>query len=98
MKGVNDAAGVFDTEGNPLTGVQDINSFFQLPAAIVRGTPNQFGPSLSDPKYYLDPQVRREFVSELMGDTGTNAGATGRNFNLLAVSQTDHPTGAFTIF
>jgi hypothetical protein len=98
MEAVNDAVRVFDTEGNPLTGVQDINSFFHFPAAIVRGTPNQFGPSLSDPKCYFDPQVRRWFVSELMGDTGTNAGATGRNFNLLAVSQTDHPTGAFTIF
>jgi hypothetical protein len=98
MEAVNDAVRVFDTQGNPLTGVQDINSFFHFPAAIVRGTPNQFGPSLSDPKCYFDPQVRRWFVSELMGDTGTNAGATGRNFNLLAVSQTDHPTGAFTIF
>jgi len=98
MEAVNDAVRVFDTQGNPLTGVQDINSFFHFPAAIVRGTPNQFGPSLSDPKCYFDPQVRRWFVSELMVDSGTNAGATGRSFNLLAVSQTDHPTGAFTIF
>jgi hypothetical protein len=98
MEAVNDAIRVFDTQGNSLTGVEDTNSFFHLPAAIVRGTPNQIGPSLSDPKCYFDPQVRRWFVSVLMGDTGTNAGATGRNFNLLAVSQTDHPTGAFTIF
>ena len=33
-----------------------------------------------------------------MIDNGTNPGATGRSFNLLAVSQTGHPTGAFTIF
>jgi hypothetical protein len=98
MEAVNAAVRVFDTEGNPLTGVQDMNSFFHFPAAIVRGTPNQIGPSLSDPKCYFDPQVRRWFVSELMQDTGNNSGATGRNFNLLAVSQTDHPTGAFTIF
>jgi hypothetical protein len=32
-----------------------------------------------------------------MIDDGTNPSATGRSFNLLAVSQTDHPTGAFTI-
>jgi len=95
---VNTAVRVFDTEGNPLTGVQDMNSFFHLPAAIVRVTPPQFGPFLADPKCYFDPQVRRWFVSVLMQDTGNNAEATGRSFNLLAVSQTNHPTGAFTVF
>jgi hypothetical protein len=98
MEVVNIAVRVFDTEGNPLTGVQDTNSFFHFPAAIVRGTPNKIGPTLSDPRCYFDPQVRRWFVSVLMEDNGNNPGATGRNFNLLAVSQTDHPTGAFTVF
>jgi hypothetical protein len=98
MEAVNDAVRVFDTEGNPLTGVEDINSFFGFPAAIDRVTPPVFGPSLSDPKCYFDQPTRRWFVSELMIDNGTNPGATGRSFNLLAVSQTDHPTGAFTIF
>jgi hypothetical protein len=98
---INDAIRVFDTEGNPLTGVEDVNSFFGLPAAIIR-KPNPkndiIGPSLSDPKCFFDNQTRRWFVSELMGDTGNNRGATGRNFNVIAVSQTDHPTGAFTVF
>jgi hypothetical protein len=99
MEAVNDAVRVFDTEGNPLTGVEDINSFFGFPAAIDRAVaPPVFGPSLSDPKCYFDQPTRRWFVSELMIDNGTNPGATGRSFNLLAVSQTDHPTGAFTIF
>jgi hypothetical protein len=99
MEAVNDAVRVFDTEGNPLTGVEDINSFFGFPAAIDRTVaPPVFGPSLSDPKCYFDQPTRRWFVSELMIDNGTNPGATGRSFNLLAVSQTDHPTGAFTIF
>ena len=99
MEAVNDAVRVFDTEGNPLTGVEDINSFFGFPAAINRTVkPPVFGPSLSDPKCYFDQPTRRWFVSELMIDNGTNPGATGRSFNLLAVSQTDHPTGAFTIF
>jgi hypothetical protein len=97
MEAVNDAVRVFDTEGNPLTGVEDINSFFGFPSAIDRTT-GIFGPSLSDPKCYFDQPTRRWFVSELMIDNGTNPGATGRSFNLLAVSQTDHPTGAFTIF
>jgi hypothetical protein len=33
-----------------------------------------------------------------MQDSGSNTGATGRNYNLLAVSQTADPRGAFTIF
>jgi hypothetical protein len=99
LEAVNDAVRVFDTQGNPLTGVEDMASFFGKPAAIDRTTtPNVFGPSLSDPKCYFDQPTRRWFVSELMIDDGTNPGATGRSFNLLAVSQTDHPTGAFTIF
>jgi hypothetical protein len=97
MEAVNAAVRVFDTQGNPLTGVEDISSFFGFPAAIDRTT-GVFGPSLSDPKCYFDPQTRRWFVSELMIDDGTNPSATGRSFNLLAVSQTDHATGAFTIF
>jgi hypothetical protein len=94
---VNDAVRVFDTQGNPLTGVEDMASFFGQPAAIDRTT-GVFGPELSDPKCFFDQPTRRWFVSELMVDNGTNPGATGRSFNLLAVSQTDHPTGAFTIF
>jgi hypothetical protein len=97
LEAVNAAVRVFDTQGNPLTGVEDISSFFGFPAAIDRTT-GVFGPSLSDPKCYFDQQTRRWFVSELMIDDGTNVGATGRSFNLLAVSQTDHPTGTFTIF
>ncbi len=94
---INSAVRVFDTQGNPLTPVEDISTFFNLAAAIDRTT-GVFGPTVSDPKCYFDQQTRRWFVSELMIDDGTNAGATGRSFNLLAVSQTDHPTGAFTIF
>jgi hypothetical protein len=97
MEAVNDAVRVFDTQGNPLTGVEDMATFFGQPAAINRTT-GVFGPELSDPKCSFDQSTRRWFVSELMIDDGTNVGATGRSFNLLAVSQTDHPTGAFTIF
>jgi len=97
MEAVNDAVRVFDTQGNPLTGVEDIATFFGQAAAINRTT-GVVGPELSDPKCYFDQSTRRWFVSELMVDDGTNPGATGRSFNLLAVSQTDHPTGAFTVF
>lgn len=95
---VNDVIRVFDTQGNPLTGVEDMNTFFGLAAAIDRAHGNIRGPFLSDPRCYFDGQTQRWFVSELMEDSGQNTGATGRNFNLIAVSQTSHPTGAFTVF
>jgi hypothetical protein len=53
MEAVNAAVRVFDTQGNPLTGVEDISSFFGFPAAVNRTT-GVFGPSLSDPKCYFD--------------------------------------------
>jgi hypothetical protein len=95
---VNDVIRVFDTAGNPLTGVEDMNSFFGLAAAIIRGTQNIFGPFVSDPRCFYDTQTKRWFVTELEEDNGNNVGATGRNYNLIAVSQTSDPTGAFTVF
>ena len=98
VEAVNDVIRVFDTSGTPLTGVEDLNTFFGLAAQVVRGPPRVNGPFLSDPKCFYDKQTRRWFVSELMEDNGNNEGATIRNFNLLAVSQTSDPTGAFTVF
>jgi len=95
---VNDVIRVFDTQGNPLTGVEDLNSFFGFAPQVIRSTPSVIGPFLSDPRCFFDHQARRWFVTSLVQDNGNNAGASGRNFNLIAVSQTDHPTGAFTVF
>jgi hypothetical protein len=97
MESVNSAVRVFDTQGNPLTGVEDIATFFGQ-AEQVNRTTGVIGPELSDPRCYFDQSTRRWFASILMVDDGTNPGATGRSFNLIAVSQTDHPTGAFTVF
>ena len=95
---VNNVIRVFDTNGIPLTGVEDMNTFFVLAAAIDRAHGNIRGPDLSDPRCYFDSQTQRWFVSELMIDSGQNPGATGRSFNLIAVSRTSHPTGVFTVF
>jgi hypothetical protein len=96
---VNNVIQVYDTQGHTLAGVEDMNTFFGLAPAIVRGaTTSVIGPFLSDPRCYYDRPTQRWFVTELMEDNGNNPGATGRNFNLIAVSQTNHPTGAFTVF
>lgn len=98
METVNDVIEVFNTQGVPLTGVEDMNTFFGLAAAIDRAHGNLRGPFLSDPRCFYDHQTQRWFVTELMEDDGGNPGATGRNFNLVAVSQTADPTQAFTVF
>ncbi len=98
MEAVNDVLRVFDQSGNALTGVQDLNSFFGLAPQIIRGNPSVIGPFVSDPKCFYDHQAKRWFVSILEQDNGNNTGATGRNYNLLAVSQTSDPTSPFTIF
>ncbi|GAC1438484.1 MAG: hypothetical protein NVS9B5_36020 [Terriglobales bacterium] len=101
VEAVNDVIRIFDKVGNPLTGTEDLNSFFGLAPQIIRKpNPNDdiIGPFLSDPRCFYDTQTKRWFVSELEIDNGNNAGATGRNYNLLAVSETNDPTGAFTVF
>jgi hypothetical protein len=95
---VNDVIRVFDKQGNPLTGVEDLNSFFGLAPAIIRGNPSIIGPFIGDPRCLYDAQTKRWFVTVFDEDTGNNTGATGRFYNLLAVSQTSDPTGAFTTF
>src|ERR1035437_2065207 len=95
---VNDVIRVFDKQGNPLTGVEDLNSFFGLAPAIIRGNPSIIGPFIGDPRCLYDAQTKRWFVTVFNEDTGNNTGATGRFYNLLAVSQTSDPTGAFTTF
>jgi hypothetical protein len=101
MEAVNDVIQVYDQSGNPLTGAEALNSFFGLAPQIIR-EPNPandiIGPFLSDPRCFYDQPTQRWFVSELEEDSGNNRGATGRNYNLLAVSQTSDPTGQFTVF
>lgn len=97
VEAVNNAIRVFDTHGNALAGVEGLSSFFGLATEFNRTT-GVVGPFLSDPKCYYDRQSGHWFVSELMQDTGTNTGATGRSFNMLAVSKTTDPTDAFEVF
>src|ERR1700730_16464727 len=96
---VNDVIQVYNTQGIPLVGVEDMNTFFGFAAAVDRTvTPRIFGPFLSDPRCFYDYQTQRWFVTELAQDNGNNVGATGRNLTLLAVSLTSDPTQGFAIF
>jgi hypothetical protein len=93
---INDAIAVYDTSGNALTGAEALNQFWGLAPEINRVT-GVTGPEVSDPRCAYDRQSGHWFVTELMLDNGTNVGATGRSYNLIAVSKTADPRGGFVV-
>jgi hypothetical protein len=107
LESVNDVVNVFDTAGNQLLGVTDLNSFYGYPAAIARGNPNRFGPSLTDPTCLFDQATQRWFHVVLTLDrinvnpaTGLSLSQSlsGRNHLDIAVSNTANPLGAWTVY
>jgi len=107
LESVNDVVNVFDAAGNQRLGVTDLNSFYGYPAAIARGNPNRFGPSLTDPTCLFDRATQRWFQVVLTLDrinvdpaTGLSLSQSlsGRNHLDIAVSNTASPLGTWTIY
>jgi hypothetical protein len=94
VEAVNNAISIYDTSGNLLSGPEALSQFWGLTPEVDRTT-GITGQFISDPKCVYDSQTQRWFITELMQDTGTNGG--GRNFNLIAVSKTSDPRGAFLV-
>jgi hypothetical protein len=92
LESVNDALRLFTSAGAAASGVVDLNTFFGMPAAIVRATGVR-GPSVGDPKCYYDTATQRWFLTVYDIDSGK--GGTGRFFVALAVSQSANPLGAW---
>lgn len=101
IESVNDVLRIFDTQGNPLIGVVDLNTFYGYPAAINRTvSPLQFGPSITDPSCMFDRDTQRFFHLVLTLDRvnpGTQS-LNGKNHLDLAVSNTSDPRGSWTIY
>ena len=98
VESVTDVIRVFDRNGNALTSAVDLNTFYGYAAAINRST-GVFGPSLTDPSCYYDPQVKRFFQVILTIDVDPKTGgATGSNHLDLAVSSTSDPRDSWTIY
>ncbi|MBF6594531.1 MAG: hypothetical protein IVW51_08790 [Thermaceae bacterium] len=103
LESVNDVLRVFNTDGSPATGVIDQNTFYGYPAAIRRdlpaGSPNRFGPEITDPICYYDPDTKRFYhvVLTLFVDPASG-NFTGKNSLDIAVSQTSDPTGNWMIY
>ncbi len=93
VEAVNNAIAVYDQSGNLVAGPEALSQFWGLAPEVIRNTPPIYGQFISDPKCAYDASTGRWFISELMQDSGN--GGSGRNFNLIAVSQTSDPRGAF---
>jgi hypothetical protein len=98
MESVNDVLRVYDRAGNAQIGVIDLNTFYGYPPAINRTT-GAFGPFVTDPSCYFDPDTQRWFNVVLTLEVDPVSGDfLGPNHLDLAVSKTSDPTGSYTIY
>jgi hypothetical protein len=98
LETVNDVMRIFDTAGQPVAGVQDLNTFYGYPAAVNRTTGAR-GPFVTDPSCYYDPSTRRWFHVVLTLDVNPATGAfLGPNHLDVAVSQTANPTLGWNVY
>jgi hypothetical protein len=96
---VNLAIGLFDTQQNQYTPpALGLNALYGLPPAIDFST-GTFGPFLSDPKCYFDPDTGRWFHTVLEADVDPATGDLSGGANtLLAVSRSRDPLGPYTVY
>jgi hypothetical protein len=98
LESVNDVLRVYNKDGSPASGVVDLNTFYGYPAAIDRKT-GAFGPSITDPSCYWDPDAQRFFHVVLTLDVNpANGHLTGTNHLDLAVSKGPSPFDGWTIY
>ena len=99
LESVNTVLRVYDKNGGALTGVVDLNTFYGYPAAIRRTNPPVYGPFITDPTCYFDPDVQRFFhvVLTLDVDPATNAFTGGSHLDL-AVSNDADPRNGWKIY
>lgn len=98
VESVNSVLRVYDSAtAAPLTGVQDLNTFFKYPAAIDRAT-GTVGPNVIDPICYYDPDNKRFVVAITTLDVDGAGDFNGRNTIDVAVSNTGDPTKDWTVY
>jgi hypothetical protein len=96
---VNLAIGLFDTNQNQYTPpALGLNALYGV-GPIFDPTTGEFGPFLSDPKCYFDPDTHRWFHSVLEADVDPKTGdLTGGANTLLAVSTSRDPLGPYNVY
>jgi hypothetical protein len=97
VEAVNSVIRVYNRDGAPLTGVQDLNTFLGYPAAIDRTT-GVIGPQVIDAICHYDPDSNRFMVADTTLGSNPDGSFTGKNTIDLAVSNTGDPTGSWTVY
>jgi len=98
LESVNTAIRAYHTNGAPASSTVALNQFFNLAPEIDRVNV-VFGDFTSDPKCYYDAPTGRWFVSLLqLGVVPATGDFDGTSKQLLAVSQTNDPTGGWNLF
>ena len=97
VESTNSVLRVFNASAAPLTGVQDLNTFFGYPAAINRTT-GVIGPEVIDPICHYDPDFKRFVVAITTLHVTATGDFSGRNTIDVAVSNTGDPTGSWTVY
>jgi hypothetical protein len=97
VESTNSVLRVWNTAGSPITGVQDLNTFFGYPAAVNRTT-GEIGAEVIDPVCYYDPDNGRFVVVITTLHVTPDGSFTGKNTIDLAVSNSGDPTADWTIY
>jgi hypothetical protein len=97
VEGVNNVFSIYSTSGRKLSGNQSYDPFWNhgVPEATRKadGTIVRYGPFVTDPRCYYDPQLKRFFMTELeLGVKPKTGDLTGTSFVNIAVSKTSRPT------
>jgi len=99
IEGVNTVFSIQDKTSGARTAPMSYDLFFNHVAEINRtpGATNPFGPFVSDPKCYWDPQLNRFYMTLLELGTNSATGAfTGASYVDIAVSRTATPSPSST--
>jgi hypothetical protein len=98
VEAINLAIRVYSTSGTALTATAPLNQFFGVAPETVNGAA-PFGPFLSDPRCYYDPDTARWFLSTLQFSVDPATGAFGTTaLQYVAVTQTSDPAGTWTTY
>ncbi len=98
FESVNLSIALYDTSTSKDTPSISLNSFFGLPPSVNPDT-GRFGPFLSDPKCYFDPDTGRWFHTVLLLGVNPETGDfDGTAATLIAASTSRNPLGTYNLY
>lgn len=95
IEGVNDVFAIYSKSGARTSEVQSYDPFWNngTPEIDRSGANPVYGPFVSDPKCYWDPELQRFFMTELQLGTDPQTGDyTGASYENIAVSKSAAPS------